>query len=124
MNKPLTHKDLARFDALDAKLLSAGLEKDEPTEHKRLAARIAREHRTTESVRAAARELVKLGEEASLAGRRGSAEALYRLAAEMMLYGADKAWPWAANCLYVMGGEPNYYDAAAEIIAPLLSEGA
>lgn len=40
--KPLTHKDLARFDALDTKLESVGLEKDEPTEHQRLAVCIAR----------------------------------------------------------------------------------
>lgn len=120
MAKPLTHKDLARFDALDAK--GRDRTADEYVEHRDLAVRIAREHRTTDAVRAASRALVKLGEKASKDGRSYPAEALYRLAAEIMLYGADKAWPWAANCLAGTGGTPNYYDAAKEIIEPLQTE--
>ena len=44
MTKPLTHRDLARFDALDAKLRGPNkLDDDERTEHARLAICIARE---------------------------------------------------------------------------------
>ena len=120
MAKPLTHKDLARFDALDAR---SWLTDYERVEHRDLAIRIAREHRTTDAVRAAARDLRRLAGEAwgNVEGDRANdtSAALLNCALDVMLDGAAHALPYVDAQLAGIKGAEDYRAQAREILATL-----
>lgn len=122
MDKPLAHKDIARFDALDAKVQD--LTADEHVKHRDLAVRIARTHRTSDAVRAAARDIRRLAGEAwgNVEGDRGNdaAAALLNLALDVLLDGPVAAWAPADAALRGVANADDYHAQAGSIMAPLL----
>lgn len=73
----------------------------------------------TDETLGAVRDLLALAEQPANEGRAFVEAAILRLAAEIVAYGPDGAWPRAANALAGTGGTPNYYDSACRIVAPL-----